>query len=153
QGHLAGLYNRLSLSEATRHPAFRWRNAFAATERGQPATHSDYCGEDIAQFEAVTPDISGRGKGFRLVFDQPTPALIAQYLDFVRKHRPANCRGVILFRYPQNDPAESVPLPSLLAVLRNEPLHPEIRVRLSATHDTGELIENPHAGQRAPVAL
>ncbi|HZO91814.1 MAG TPA: DUF3142 domain-containing protein [Chthonomonadaceae bacterium] len=153
RGSLAGLYRALSALDAAHHPSFRLARAFPADSRGRPATPATYIGEDIYDFVAVSPARDGRGKGYHLVYDLPTPALVAQHLALVRAQGPANCRGIILFRYPESVGAMTLPLPALAAAIRGETARPSLRVQIKAASAPWELIETGRDAARAPIDL
>ena len=153
QGQLAGTYHRMGALDAFRHPAFRLARAFGADANGAPATPETAIGETLYDFVAVAPAKSGRGVGFHLVYDLPTPTLLARHLALVRAQRPRNCRGVILFRYPEARETATLPLPTLQAVLQGKTPHPQLKVEIQARALPWEQIETGRKVERAPQEL
>ena len=153
KGLLLGTYRGMNALEAMSHPAFRLDRAFGANRLGHPATPASYVGEDIYDFVATRPAPDGRGEGFHLLYDLPTPALLSQHLAFVRKQRPHNCRGVLLFRYPEPNELATLPLPSLTATLAKKPCLPDLRVQFRVKPAPWSLIETGHSAARPPADL
>jgi hypothetical protein len=153
RGALVGLFHDMSVRDAARHPAFRLARAFGAARDGTPATPATYIGEDLYDFVAVRPAPDGRGKGYHLLYDLPTPALLARHLALVRAQRPPNCRGVILFRYAAPGDTMALPLPAIAATLRGQQAQPNLRVQFKATPAPWELIETGQKASRPPVDL
>ena len=145
-GDLDSLYHDLTARDAVQLFAFRTTAAYGIDSKGRPATSDgkNYIGEDVIDLEAVRAASNGQGLGYHLVYELPTPELIAQHLTEVRRDRPANCRGVILFRYPEADSAMTVPLEGIATVLTGKPARPEIEVRLKPTRskETLSLIDS-----------
>src|SRR5208282_5060944 len=79
---------------------------------------NDYAGEDQLTFVALGPNEEARG--YRLVYDLPTPQLLAREIQAVQKSAPGNCQGIILYRMPQEEDGMALLLPSVKAVLRGE---------------------------------
>ncbi|HLV81000.1 MAG TPA: DUF3142 domain-containing protein [Chthonomonadaceae bacterium] len=152
-GRLLGPYRTLHALGALHHPSFRLARAFPADRNGKPATAATYIGEDIYDFEAIKPALDGRGLGYHLVYDLPTPVLVAQHLALVREQRPRSCLGVILYRYPEPDETATLPLPTLAALLRGETPQPQLKVQLKAATAPWELIETGRTAARAPLDL
>lgn len=150
QGKLLGTYRGMSALQALNHPSFRLERAFPADAQGRPATPATAIGEDIYDFVAVKPAPDGRGLGFHLLFDLPTPELLRQHLATVQAQRPRNCRGVILFRYPEPEELATLPLPTVVADLRGERPQPDLRVQVRAKQTPWELIETERAASRPP---
>jgi len=129
RGQLAGTYRGLSPEQAFRHPSLR----FERTEQVD--------GESHFSFLAVKPGRGGRGLGYRIVYRVPSAESVAQSIDLVRSSRPANCRGVILFRLAQPDESLALALPTLAAAVRRELVAPKIVLRKSARSSPYALIE------------
>ncbi len=153
KGQLLGTYRGMGARDALAHPSFRLARAFGSDREGHPAAPSAYIGEDLYDFVATRPAPDGRGQGFHLLYDLPTPALLAQHLATVRAQRPRNCRGVILFRYPEPAELATLPLPSVLAVLKGETPQPQLRVQFHVKPAPWELIETGRHATRPPADL
>jgi hypothetical protein len=153
RGKLLGTYRGMSALDAMSHSSFHLVRAFPADKEGKPASPNAYIGEDIYDFVAVKPAPDGRGLGFHLVYDLPTPALLAQHLAVVRAQHPRNCRGVILFRYPEPGELATLPLPTVLGVLRGERAQPELRVQFQVKPAPWELIETSRSAAHPPSDL
>ncbi len=153
RGKLLGTYRSMSALDAMFHPSFRLARAIPADREGHPATPATYIGEDIYDFVATRPAPDGRGLGFHLLYDLPAPELLAQHLALVRAQRPGNCRGVILFRYPEPGELATLPLPTVLATLRGEHPQPELRVQFRVKPAPWELIETHRVATRPPADL
>lgn len=161
-GH-ALLYDQKGVLQATLHDMsapvllrdsrFRLLRAFPADKEGRPATGSTYVGEDIYDFVALQPDRYGRGLGYHLVYDLPTPALLEQHLALVRAQRPRNCLGVLLFRYPEAGETSTLPLPTLAAALQNRPTRPDLKVRIKAETLPWEMIDTGRKVERSPMEV
>jgi len=153
RGQLLGTYRSMSALDAMAHPSFRLARAFPADKEGKPATPATAIGEEIYDFVATKPAPDGRGLGFHLLYDLPTPDLLMQHLATVRAERPRNCRGVILFRYPEPGELATLPLPSVLASLRGEHSQPDLRVQFHVKPAPWELIETNRTAARPPAHL
>ena len=150
-GKVLGLYREMTAEEAVRHPAFQFVRAFPADRKGQSATARNAIGENIADFIAVRNARDGRGKGYHLIYDLPTPELLAQHLALVEKNRPANCRGVILFRYPELGATMTLPFPAIAAALQKQPVRPDLQAKIQCAASPWELIETGQKAERPPL--
>ena len=150
-GKVLGLYREMTADEAIRHPAFQFVRASPADSKGQPATAQNGIGENIADFIAIRNARDGRGKGYHLIYDLPTPELLAQHLAFLEKNRPANCRGVILFRYPEPGATMTLPFPAIATVLQEQAARPDLQVRIQSAASPWELIETGRKANRPPL--
>jgi hypothetical protein len=153
RGGLVGLYRDMNVREAAEHRSFRLARAYAADLDGKPATSRNAIGEDLLDFVATRPADSGRGLGYHLLYDLPTPELLAQHLALVRAERPRECRGVILFCYPEPETTLALPLPTLCATLRGQPTEPRLTVHLTVRKAPWELIETDRKAAHPPVNL
>ncbi len=149
-GRVLGLYREMTADEATRHPAFQFVRAFAADRSGQPATAQTTIGENLADFIAIRNARDGRGRGYHLIYDLPTPELLARHLALIEKNRPANCRGVILFRYPEPGATMTLPLPAIAAALQKRTALPDLKVTVQSVASPWELIETGRKANRPP---
>ena len=151
RGRVLGLYREMTAEAAARHPAFQFVRAFPADGQGQPATSQNSIGENLADFVAVRNARDGRGKGYHLIYDLPTPELLAQHLALVEKNRPLNCRGVILFRYPEPGATMTLPLPAIAAALQKRTAQPDLQVKIHCAASPWELIETGRKAKRPPL--
>jgi len=141
-GRLVGTYHDMGVCLAVRHPAFRLERAFGADGHGREATPATYIGEDVYDLRALVDASDGDGKGFHVINDVPTPASVALHLALLRSKRPPNCRGMILFRYPESGEAETLPLRTVAALLRGESRRPELRVQFRYKAAPWEMMES-----------
>jgi hypothetical protein len=127
QGRLRGLFHDASAAELiTRPDEFHLLGVHPIDAKGKPAATPDAAnGEEIVEFGPAHA-----GTDFRLLYDLPTPDLLARHLAMVRTERPDNCRGVILYRYPSAGESETLPLPTVEAILRGAKPVPQLRIRL-----------------------
>jgi hypothetical protein len=152
-GKLVGPYRDMGIREVAREPMFHWRASFPADAEGKPATPVAYVGEDLHDFAIRGKTDRGGYGDYLLRFDLPTSVLVARHLAAVREKRPANCRGVILFRYPEPEETQTLPLSALTAVLRGEKATPQIETKVTATVSPWETIETGRSSGRLPVEL
>jgi hypothetical protein len=153
KGKLRGLFKEMPIDAMLRHPAFRHDRSFAADANAKPATPQTFIGEEIHQFTAIRPAQNGEGKGFRVLYDLPTPELVAQHLELIRRERPANCRGVVLFRYPQQGETMTLSWASLQAALNGQPAAPHLRVDIKVESLPWDVIETESPNSRPPIEL
>lgn len=151
-GKLIGVYHDLGVDDALRAPYLHYSSGCGADSDGRPAHGKAYTGEDLVELTTDAPvtedhdspeaseDLPEVGP-FRLVYDLPTANEISQAISALRADRPANCRGVILFRYPEPGDADTVPLESVAAVLRGETPHPSLSLSASVASDPWQVIE------------
>jgi hypothetical protein len=150
-GKLRGTFRDMGACAVADSPNFRMVRSFAADAYGKPAAREAYIGEDI--FDFVPAETESGGRSPHLIFDLPTPEMIAQHLAAVRANRPPNCRGVILFRYPEAGESLTLPMPALAAAVKGEPVRPDLRVRVTSVAAPWELIETQRAATRPPREL
>ena len=118
-GVLRGAFHDAGAADILRNPDFRLIRTFASDAGGNPAqTAASAVGEQIVEFSGAHPDTDN----YRLVFDLPTPQLVERALAHLRADTPPNCLGAILFRYPQPGEGVTLPLPTLAASVRGEPV-------------------------------
>ena len=140
--HLLGSYRGMSATEAMRHPSFRLARSWPADASAKPAVAPrQWIGEEFADFVAVHPGVEGKGLGYHLLYSLPTAKMLSVNLDVVRKHRPRNCLGVILFRSPAPEEIMVLPLPALSAVLQGYESHPAIHVKVKTSRAPWGMIE------------
>ncbi len=117
-GKIAGMYRRLSAGEALRHPGLAAVETYPSDRVGKPASRESYVGEDVLIVRAPNADSSGQGMGFAIAYSLPTPEILRAPLRLLRADRPANCRGIALFRFPEPGESTCLSLDSLSAALR-----------------------------------
>ena len=147
-GVLRGAFHDAGAADLLRNPDFRLVGTFASDAKGNPAQNEAAAvGEQIVEFSGAHPE----SDNFRLVFDLPTPQLVEKALAQLRAEAPANCLGVILFRYPQSGEGVTLPLPTLAAALRGEPvIAPMLKLRLrTRRHAPWSVIEAATAPEKA----
>lgn len=153
RGKLVGAFHDMGLVEAMRHPAFRLTRSFGADEDGHPATPSTYIGEDVYDLEALVDASDGQGKGYHVLYDVPTPISLSRLLSLLRRKRPGNCLGTILFRYPQPGEASTLPLSTVAAAIRGDAMRPEIKVSLEPKAAPWELLDSGVSPDRKPMDI
>ena len=153
QGDLMGAWHDLGLPEAARNPAFHLERAFPANASGGQATPGSYIGEDIYDFTAEMRGSDGMRKPYHFVYDVPTPVLLEQHLALVRRERPSNCAGVILFRYPEPGEASTLPMSALQAVMNGTHPRPQLRVKMTLHSVPWDTIERDVKTSRMPTDL
>jgi hypothetical protein len=127
-GKLLGGYHDMSVAEALRHPAMKLLENYPVDAKGRRANEATYIGEDVYRFVPKDmrlddpdahdqPDHGMGRKPYYLVYDVPSPTMIAQNLQVLRENRPANCRGVILYRLPERGEIMALPLAACAAAL------------------------------------
>lgn len=121
QGRLVSMYRGLSSEDALRLTALRHRSTTPLDANGRPATEATYIGEDLMTAEAIRADLSGHGKGDRIAFFLPAPEMVSKQLATVRSEAGADCRGVILYRFPEPGETTALSLESIDAAIRNQP--------------------------------
>jgi hypothetical protein len=153
QGKLSGAFHELSAGDLARHPAFRLARSFPADNDGKPATPSTYCGEDVFDFEAIENAPEGRGKGYHVVWYLPSFNIVSRGMEAVKKSGGGNCRGVLLYRYPEPEETSTLPLASLRAGLKAEHAQPHLKVKVKSSRRPWELIETGATADRPPVEV
>lgn len=151
KGRLSGTYRGLSATEAVRHPSLKLEHAYAADDQMRPAMSETWNGESLLSFVATAPDSQGRGKGYRIVYKLPSAEVLRQGLKVVEDHRPGNCLGVVVFRFPEQDESLTVALPSLSATLQHKPVSSELLISASVRAAPWALIEGGTSKGRMPV--
>jgi hypothetical protein len=146
-GHLAGVYHGLQPEDALRHPYLRFQSVAPVRESGS-ATN---LGEDHLALLATGP--SAEARGYKLIYDLPTSALLAQELEAVYRAAPANCHGVILYRLPQDQDGMALSLDTVTSVLRGK--HPSARISLevNARQDPWSLVDTKGVTRASQVRV
>lgn len=129
-GTLAGMYQGLSVEEIDRHPSFM----------GEPLP-DDRGGEAMRTYLAMKPARDGTGLGFRIVYNVPQPGMLRLHLEKLRAAGPRNCRGMILFRFPEEREASTLPLQTTVAILADKEPNPELALASSIKKDPYAVIE------------
>ena len=131
RGKLLGTYHGLRPEDAIRHPSLETKNEIPLDSSGNRASERDFIGENLVILKAVRPDEQGRGKGFQIAFWVPGAEMLRRQLEIVRESRPSNCQGVILYRFPEEKDALSLPLKTIEAAVFNQQLKPKLVVNVS----------------------
>jgi hypothetical protein len=121
RGRLAAVYRSLSPEDALRHASFAFQSDTPLDKSGAQATASNYLGEDKLTLQAVRPGRGGKGLGYKLVFDLPNTQVLDREARMVQEEAPANCRGMIIYRLPQENDSFALALSSAASALRHEP--------------------------------
>jgi hypothetical protein len=153
RGSLAGLYRDMNVIEAAHHHAFRVARDFPSDADGNPATKQTACGENLVDLVAVQAGAMGKGLGYHLIYDLPTPDLVARHLALIRKRRPPECQGVILFCYPEPEGTLALPLPALTSAIAGKPTAPNMKVQITAQRPTWRLIETGASDAHPPLEI
>ncbi len=116
-GRLRGMYRDGGADTLASNPAFRCLRAETDSVTGNRRLEFT-----AAQAGAVD---------FRILFDLPTALSVQKALARTMANRPRNCTGVVLFRLPEPGETATLPLPTLTALLKNQPpiLRPRVRIR------------------------
>ncbi len=149
-GRLVGMFRDMGLDDLARRPGFRLLRSYASDAAGQSARRDTAIGEDIHEFAAEVPASDTGQRGYRIVFEVPTPELVRQHLALLRAERPRNCLGVLLFRFPEAGEAATLPLRSLASAWRGERSEAAIRVEVQVRSAPWELIDTGRKASRPP---
>ena len=124
--NLRGMFRDAGAPELlTRPDEFHLLQDVPLNAKGAPAaTPDEAIGEDLIEFGPTRS-----ATDFRLLFDLPTPALLAKHLCILNAHRPRNCQGVLLYRFPEAGEISALPLVSTEAVWRGVTPAPRLSVR------------------------
>lgn len=142
QDRLVNVYQGIGPAEAMRHPSFKLIHAYPANRRGtKAASKRESVGEEIIKFRAIRPAPDGRGQGYTLAYSIPSPDLLAKTLSLVKEHAGPNCRGVLIYRYPEPDSTLTLSLGGVFAVLDGNPAKPNLSVNTDSSIDNFEVIE------------
>jgi|GEM_PF-964265 len=150
KGALLGMYHDMGITDAIHQSALTVERAFGADRNAKPASVASYAGEDIYDFKAVRADAEGHGLGYHLVYDLPTAELLRSYLTVLAANHPRDCRGVILFRYPEAGEPSTLPFTTIAATLAGRMAAPKLKVTISATAAPWEVAESGRKVQRVP---
>lgn len=149
---LVDIYQSIGPAEAMIHPSFRFQEAYASDRSGRPAkAASDSVGEQIIKFKAIRPSPTGRGLNYTLAFTVPAPDVLQKVLQVVRENAGPNCRGAIIYRYPEPKSTLTLSRSGLLGAVRGETLVPSLKVSTSSAQDTFDLIEGGSRTANAPT--
>jgi hypothetical protein len=160
-GKLLGGYHDMSVAQAFRHPAMKLLESYPVNSAGHSATAASYIGEDVYRFvprdmRLEDPDAHdqpdhGLGrKPYYLVYDVPSLPMIAQNLKVLRENRPSNCRGVIIYRFPERGEVMALPLASSASVLRGKVPAPRLSVSLVKEKNVWDVIDTGKPSQNSP---
>lgn len=120
-GRLSAMYQGLSSEDALRHPLLAFQNATPLNSEGEPASESNYAGEDLLTVKAVKPDSLGRGEGDTIAFLLPASAMVKRGLEIVDRESGSRCLGAILYRFPEPGETSALSLQSLVAAMNSRP--------------------------------
>lgn len=140
QGHLAGIYRSLSPEDAVRDPYLKYLSLEPLGPGGFATSEKDYAGEDQLTLVALGPDQEARG--YRLVYDLPTPQLLAREIEAVQKSAPENCQGIILYRMPQDEDGMALLVPSVKSVLQGKTPKSNIALKVSSSPNPWRLVDS-----------
>jgi len=129
-GRLASMYRGLSAEDALRHQALRFESTTPMDEQGRRAAAETYIGEDLLCIRATRPDVNGRGKGDRIAYLLPSIEMVTRGLGIVDREASSNCRGVILYRFPEPNETTCLPLRSIDAAIGRKPERIDFDVRV-----------------------
>lgn len=141
-GRLLGTYRGMAVSEAMRHPAFRQVCAWPAGDAARQATGIDqWIGEEFVDLLAVHPGRAGKGSGYHLLYSLPASPMLARAMALIHRHRPRNCLGAAIFRWPEPGEIMALPVPTLAAVLGGRKPMPRVTVSLQVAPSPWERVE------------
>jgi hypothetical protein len=150
RGRVAGMFRDMDAREALRSPSLDLQRAFVADRAGQPATSPGASvGEEMLDLRSTRPDSYGRGNGYHVVYLNPTPEMLRRSLAQVAKSRPASCRGVVLFRFPERGELSTLPLRSVRAVVQGKVTAPSLSAALVQRREPWQAIE----GGNGPASI
>lgn len=150
QGSLLGMYHDIGIIGAMHQNALSLMRSLGVDRSGKPASAASYIGEDIYDFKATRADEEGHGLGYHLVYDLPTSELLRSHLAALTASRPRNCRGVILFRYPEAGELSTLPFQTIAAALNGRKAQPNLKVTISSTAAPWEVVESHRKVKRVP---
>lgn len=149
---LVDIYQSIGPAEAMIHPSFKFQEAYASDRSGRPSkATSDSVGEQIIKLKAVRPSPTGRGMNYTLAYTIPAPDVLQKAMQVVRENAGPNCRGAIIYRYPEPKSTLTLSPSGLLAAVRGEALAPSLKVSTSSAQDTFDLIEGGSRTENAPT--
>jgi hypothetical protein len=149
-GRPAGMFRDMDARQALRTPSLKLQRAFTADRAGKPADNPQTSvGEELLDFQAQEPDNYGRGDGFHVVYLNPTADMLRRSLEEVAKRRPADCRGVVLFRFPEPGEQATLPLRTVRAVVQGVPASPQFTLDHTLKREPWDAIE----GSEAPEGI
>ncbi|MGO8671512.1 MAG: DUF3142 domain-containing protein [Capsulimonadaceae bacterium] len=152
-GQLAGTLRDLNVEEAAREQSCRLVRAFPADAAGRAATRDSYIGEDIYDFAGQEVTMSDGAIHWDLVYDLPTPALVALDMNTVRRQRPDNCLGVIFFRLPEPGEVDALSLGSIAAAVKGRATQPHLTIHMTAERSPWAIIDAPGTVSAAHASM
>ncbi len=150
RGSLLGMYHDIGILSAMHQNALTLVRSFGVDRSGEPALPASYIGEDIFDFKAIRADEEGHGLGYHLLYDLPTAELLRSHLAALAANRPRNCRGIILFRYPEFGEPSTLPFQTIAAALAGRKARPNLKVTISSTAAPWEVVESNRKVKRVP---
>jgi hypothetical protein len=142
-GRLAGAAHGLDLEDALHDPMCRLKRAYGSNASGDKAVSTrDYIGEDIYDFAGSDPSIGGPDGNWDVVYDMPSPAIIARHLAIVREQTPDNCLGVILYRMPSGRNSATLPIATVASVIHGERPSPHLSVDVKPARLPWDVIDD-----------
>ena len=141
RGRLSGVYRGLAPEDALRHPALRFDETRPLDKAGKSATRATYVGEDLTALTAIAPGRDGKGLGFHLRYDLPTPTLVASQMSVFRESEPSNCLGIIFYRLPAQDDSLALPLVSVRDALAGKSPYLAMNLKLASAPDPWRPVE------------
>lgn len=130
RGHLANMYHGMGPADALRHPSLVQEKLAAMQENGAIANPKNYAGEDLLVLRATQADSRGRGNGFHIAYVIPTPRMLERQLGEIARNRDENCRGMILYRFPEPNDEMSLPLVTVAQRFRTDPKQKRIDAKI-----------------------
>jgi len=79
--------------------------------------------------------------------------MVTRQLAVFQAERPSNCRGFILYRFPEPAESMSLPLASIAAGMKGEPPKVDAKIELKSRSVPWSLIDVNSSGDRAPREL
>lgn len=141
-GKLVNIYRGMTPQDALRNEAFEVSRAEPVDSQGKAIKKEiDWSGEQFLALKAIRSDSAGRGLGYSILYSIPSCEQLKRSLAAARDKAGHNCRGFIVFRYPEAEEALSLPLEALADTLSGKPLVPVIEGKLESTADVYGALE------------
>ena len=141
--HIEGIYHGLQPEDAFRLPALQYQETL-----NLKTSHFDgWDGETLAIFQAIHPDIHGRGIGTKIAFAIPSARTLKLQWQTFLQNRTSQCEGAIFYRFPQPNDQMALSLPTINAVVHAQPIKQKFKVTLHKKSDPYSLLA-PHQSKK-----
>ncbi|HWD39424.1 MAG TPA: DUF3142 domain-containing protein [Fimbriimonas sp.] len=143
RGQLQGMYHGIGPEDALRHPSLKM-------EYERPITGGQ---EELLMLKAVKPDQNGRGLGSHIAYVIPTADSLKTQIETLKANLPANCQGLILYRYPGENDEFALPLRTVADVLQGKQPALDIKIKLNQRSEPWSMIGTGKHGKSAPQSF